>query len=100
MLRVTATLLVAAATLAAAPAHAQTPEEFYRGKTLNLIIPNAPGGSFDLYARLAASHLGRFIPGNPAIVPQNMPVRPACRPRTISPVSRPRTAPCWRCSFP
>src|SRR5262249_31530776 len=39
---------------------AQTPEEFYRGKTINLIIPNAPGGSFDLYARLVASHLGRF----------------------------------------
>ena len=40
---------------------------------ISLIIPNAPGGSFDLYARLAANHLGRFIPGNPAIVPQNMP---------------------------
>jgi tripartite-type tricarboxylate transporter receptor subunit TctC len=52
---------------------AQTPEEFYRGRTINLIIPNAPGGSFDLYARLAANHLGRFIPGNPSIVAQNMP---------------------------
>jgi tripartite-type tricarboxylate transporter receptor subunit TctC len=52
---------------------AQTVEEFYKGKTLSLIIPNAPGGSFDLYARLVASHLGRFIPGHPAIVPQNMP---------------------------
>src|SRR5438034_3768688 len=52
---------------------AQTPAEFYKGKTINLIIPNAPGGSFDLYARLAANHLGRFIPGNPSIVPQNMP---------------------------
>src|SRR5437879_5036051 len=77
MSRINAVLIVAAATLtvplAAPPARAQTPEEFYRGKTLNLIIPNAPGGSFDLYARLAATHLGRFIPGNPAIVPQNMP---------------------------
>ncbi|HLQ88433.1 MAG TPA: hypothetical protein VK148_00170 [Xanthobacteraceae bacterium] len=53
--------------------HAQTPAEFYRGKTLSLIIPNAPGGSFDLYARLTANHLGRFIPGNPSIVAQNMP---------------------------
>jgi tripartite-type tricarboxylate transporter receptor subunit TctC len=52
---------------------AQTVEEFYKGKTLSLIIPNAPGGSFDLYARLVASHLGRFIPGRPSIVPQNMP---------------------------
>src|SRR5262245_43930228 len=59
--------VVAAVMAAASCAQAQTPEEFYRGKTINLIIPNAPGGSFDLYARLAAAHLGRFIPGHPAI---------------------------------
>jgi len=41
--------------LMAGAAHAQSPEEFYKGKTLSLIIPNAPGGSFDLYARLAAN---------------------------------------------
>ncbi len=52
---------------------AQTIEEFYKGKTLSLIIPNAPGGSFDLYARLVADNLGRFIPGHPLIIPQNMP---------------------------
>jgi tripartite-type tricarboxylate transporter receptor subunit TctC len=73
MSKITTALLVTGTVLAAVPGHAQTPEEFYRGKTLNLIIPNAPGGSFDLYARLAANHLGRFIPGHPAIVPQNMP---------------------------
>src|SRR5258706_9675725 len=77
MRRIASALLVATATvtapLAASPARAQAPEEFYKGKVLNLIIPNAPGGSFDLYARLVATHLGRFIPGNPAIVPQNMP---------------------------
>src|SRR5437764_3347853 len=68
-------ILLATAMSAAAlqAAGAQTPEEFYKGKVLNLIIPNAPGGSFDLYARLAANHLGRFIPGNPPIVAQNMP---------------------------
>src|SRR5262249_19877409 len=54
-------------------AHAQTVEEFYRGKNISLLIPNAPGGSFDLYARLVASNLGRFIPGHPSIIPQNMP---------------------------
>jgi tripartite-type tricarboxylate transporter receptor subunit TctC len=54
-------------------APAQTPEEFYKGKTLSLIIPNAPGGSFDLYARLVTNHLGRFIPGNPSLIAQNMP---------------------------
>jgi tripartite-type tricarboxylate transporter receptor subunit TctC len=69
-----AAVILAIATFGATQsAHAQTPEEFYRGKTINLIIPNAPGGSFDLYARLAANHLGRFIPGNPSIVAQNMP---------------------------
>src|SRR5262245_45698442 len=73
MSRITGVLLIAAAALAGAPAYAQSPEDFYLGKTINLIIPNAPGGSFGLYARLAANHLGRFIPGNPAIVPQNMP---------------------------
>jgi tripartite-type tricarboxylate transporter receptor subunit TctC len=65
-----------ASLICAVPARAlkaQTVEEFYRGKTLSLIIPNAPGGSFDLYARLVASNLGRFIPGHPSIVPQNMP---------------------------
>lgn len=51
----------------------QTVAEFYKGKTLSLIIPNAPGGSFDLYGRLVADNLGRFIPGHPSIVPQNMP---------------------------
>jgi tripartite-type tricarboxylate transporter receptor subunit TctC len=59
--------------LPAPPVRAQTVAEFYKGKTLSLIIPNAPGGSFDLYARLVADNLGRFIPGHPAIVPQNMP---------------------------
>ena len=66
-------LLAVSIAAAAQSALAQTPEDYYKGKTLNLIIPNAPGGSFDLYARLAANHLGRFIPGNPSIVAQNMP---------------------------
>jgi len=58
---------------AAAPLHAEEKGSFYSGKTVNLTIPNAPGGSFDLYGRLVARHLGRFIPGQPTIVPQNMP---------------------------
>ena len=73
--RIAARCLIAGAVsvVAVHAADAQTPEEFYKGKVLNLIIPNAPGGSFDLYARLAANHLRRFIPGNPSIVAQNMP---------------------------
>ena len=61
-------VLTATATVAA-----QGRSSFYNGKTIDLIIPNAPGGSFDLYGRLVARHLGRFIPGNPTIVPENMP---------------------------
>lgn len=68
--------LLAAALLlaAAAPACAQSAvEQFYRGKKLDLIIGYSSGGTYDLYARLVARHLGQFIPGNPAIVPRNMP---------------------------
>ncbi len=59
--------------LPASAPRAQSVAEFYKGRTLSLIIPNAPGGSFDLYARLVADNLGRYIPGRPSIVPQNMP---------------------------
>jgi tripartite-type tricarboxylate transporter receptor subunit TctC len=69
----TTIILALIALLCSQPANAQAPEQFYQGKTLSLIIPNAPGGSFDVYARLVANHLGRFIPGNPSIVAQNMP---------------------------
>jgi tripartite-type tricarboxylate transporter receptor subunit TctC len=48
-------------------------EDFYKGKTLTLVVGYASGGSYDISARLIARHLGRFIPGNPAIVVQNMP---------------------------
>lgn len=54
----------------AAPVHA---EDFYRGRTVTLVVGYASGGSYDLNARLVARHLGRFIPGNPAIVVSNMP---------------------------
>jgi tripartite-type tricarboxylate transporter receptor subunit TctC len=43
------------------------------GKRVDLLIGYTPGGSYDLYARLVARHLGRFLPGEPAVVPQNMP---------------------------
>ena len=64
---------VALTLFAAAPSQAQTPEEFYKGKTLDMIIPTSPGGDYDLRARLVSRHLSRFIPGNPAIVARNMP---------------------------
>jgi tripartite-type tricarboxylate transporter receptor subunit TctC len=54
-------------------ATAQTPEQFYAGKTLDLVIGYPPAGSNDTYARLLARHLGRHVPGNPNVVPKNMP---------------------------
>jgi len=48
-------------------------EDFYRGKTLTVLISYSVGGGYDLYARLLAHYLGAHIPGNPVVVPQNMP---------------------------
>jgi tripartite-type tricarboxylate transporter receptor subunit TctC len=48
-------------------------EEFYRGKTVNLVVGFSVGGGYDLYARHLARHLGKHIPGNPTVLPQNMP---------------------------
>jgi tripartite-type tricarboxylate transporter receptor subunit TctC len=61
--------------LAAIPvsfAGAQSPAEFYKGKTVELYIGYSVGGGYDLYARMIARHLGRHIPGNPTVVPKNM----------------------------
>lgn len=57
-----------------APVMAQSSvEDFYRGKTLDMIIGYSPGGGYDQYARLVSRFLGHHIPGNPQIVPRNMP---------------------------
>jgi len=53
------------------PARAQDVADFYRGKTVTLVIGFSAGGGYDLYARLLARHLGRHIPGEPNVVPQN-----------------------------
>jgi tripartite-type tricarboxylate transporter receptor subunit TctC len=47
--------------------------DFFKNKQISLIIGYNPGGSYDIYARLAAALLPKYIPGHPAIVPQNMP---------------------------
>jgi tripartite-type tricarboxylate transporter receptor subunit TctC len=57
----------------AMPAHGESAEEFFKDKQINLVIGYNPGGSYDIYARLAATLLPKYIPGNPKIVPQNMP---------------------------
>jgi len=60
----------AAALLMASPAPAQ---HYYAGKTIELVVGGGPGGGYDIYARTVARHLGRHIPGEPAIVVKNMP---------------------------
>jgi tripartite-type tricarboxylate transporter receptor subunit TctC len=55
---------------AVVPAGAQ---EFYAGKTVSLIIGFGPGGGYDLWGRTLARHIGKHLPGNPTVVPQNMP---------------------------
>jgi tripartite-type tricarboxylate transporter receptor subunit TctC len=47
--------------------------DFYSGKTVQVLIGFSPGGGYDLYARTLARYMGRHIPGNPKLVPQNMP---------------------------
>ena len=51
---------------------AQTPAEFYKGKTVEIYVGYSVGGGYDLYARLLARHMGKHIPGNPTIVAKNM----------------------------
>ena len=50
---------------------AESVEEFYRGKTITLTIGYSVGGGYDLYGRLLARHIGKYIPGQPNVVPQN-----------------------------
>jgi tripartite-type tricarboxylate transporter receptor subunit TctC len=59
-------------TVMARPASSAGVEDFYRGKTVSLLIGYSVGGGYDAYGRLVARHLGKYIPGNPSVVPQNM----------------------------
>jgi tripartite-type tricarboxylate transporter receptor subunit TctC len=72
--RAFAVLAAAAAMFAASPAPAQqSVADFYKGKTVALLLGTGPGGSYDLYARIFAEHLSKHIPGNPNIVVEHMP---------------------------
>jgi tripartite-type tricarboxylate transporter receptor subunit TctC len=59
--------------LAGAPAHADAVADFYKGKVVSLVVGYGSGGGYDVYGRLVATHLGKYIPGNPTVVLQNMP---------------------------
>ncbi len=53
-------------------ARAQTPAEFYKGRTIEVGISSTVGGGYDAHARMLARHMGKYIPGNPTIVPKNI----------------------------
>ncbi len=47
--------------------------QFYKGKTITIIVSSSPGGGYDLYGRMIARHIGKHIPGNPSLIVSNMP---------------------------
>jgi tripartite-type tricarboxylate transporter receptor subunit TctC len=53
-------------------ARADSVADFYRGRTVEVYVGYSTGGGYDIYARALARHMGRFIPGNPTLVPKNM----------------------------
>ena len=66
--------LAALVGLASAPAQAaDAVANFYKGRTVQVLIGFSAGGGYDIYARTLARYMGRHIPGNPTLVPQNMP---------------------------
>jgi tripartite-type tricarboxylate transporter receptor subunit TctC len=68
---VSSVLAILAASIAGA--QAQSVEDFYRGKTIDVVIGFGAGGGNDTYARLLANHIGKHIPGRPNLIPKNMP---------------------------
>ncbi len=66
-------LLALNALFTAFPVEAQTPEEFYKGKTIELYVGTSPGGGYDLYGRLIARNMGQHMPGKPSMIVKNMP---------------------------
>jgi tripartite-type tricarboxylate transporter receptor subunit TctC len=65
-------LVLALSLSATGIARADAVEEFYRGKSVDLIVGFSPGGGYDVYARMIGRHMGKYIPGQPTIVTKNM----------------------------
>jgi hypothetical protein len=64
--------IIVTVVLGATSAHAQSPAEFFKGKTIEVLIGTTSGGGYDAYTRILSRHMGRHIPGNPVLVPKNM----------------------------
>ncbi len=67
-----AILAITGLALGSGAAYATT-HDFYKGKTMRIIVGTSPGGGYDTYTRLIARHISKHIPGNPTIVVDNMP---------------------------
>ena len=72
LIRLISPILILALAFCASRVNAAEPANFYQGKTVRIIVGLAAGGGYDLYARTLARHMGKHIPGNPAIVVENM----------------------------
>ena len=64
--------VIAMATMTGWPG-SSTAQDFYKGKTIRLIVATTPGGGFDAYSRMLARHMGKHIPGHPTFTVENMP---------------------------
>jgi tripartite-type tricarboxylate transporter receptor subunit TctC len=65
-------VIVVSVIIAIAAAEMSHAEDFYKGKTIRVIVGGSAGGGFDIYTRTMARHMGKHIPGNPALVVENM----------------------------
>jgi tripartite-type tricarboxylate transporter receptor subunit TctC len=65
--------LIACSACAAAPLHAQSPADFYKGKQIRVVVGTEAGQDYDTWARLVARHMRQYVPGNPTFVIENMP---------------------------
>src|SRR5688500_6150156 len=72
-MRWAAAVLAAIVAMAAPQARADAVEDFYKGKQITLLVSYGPGGGYDVYARVLARYMSKYIPGNPSIIIQNMP---------------------------
>src|SRR3954454_14590428 len=72
-MRVPAVLILLLVAIGASEQRAYSAAPFYEGKAVRIIVGTAPGGGYDTYTRVIARHFGKYIPGNPTIIVDNMP---------------------------
>lgn len=90
VVRVCPVILSACVALLPSPAHADDVADFYRGKAMTMVISTGVGGGYDVGGRVVARHLPKHIPGNPTMVPRNMPGAGHVRATNFMAVQAPR----------